>query len=104
MIELSYRLVSTGGRCILVGVPRHDEPASFDTLPMHFNTVITGTKGGGTRPEIDIPRLAALAEVGIFQLDALPVRLFPLSQVNSAIDLIRSGLPGRAVIDMNLFD
>ncbi len=101
MIELAYRLVSTAGRAILVGVPRHDEPASFDTLPLHFNTVITGSKGGGTKPEIDIPRLASLAEANLFRLDALPVTLFPLSDVNAAIDLVRSGMPGRAVIDMS---
>lgn len=100
MIELAYRLVSTAGRAILVGVPRHDEPASFDTLPLHFNTMITGSKGGGTKPEIDIPRLASLAEANLFRLDALPVNLFPLSEVNAAIDLVRSGMPGRAVIDM----
>ena len=100
MIELAYRLVSTAGRAVLVGVPRHDEPASFDTLPLHFNTVMTGSKGGGTKPEIDIPRLASLAEANLFRLDALPVTLFPLSDVNAAIDLVRSGMPGRAVIDM----
>ena len=100
MIELAYRLVSTAGRAILVGVPRHDEPASFDTLPLHFNTVITGSKGGGTKPEVDIPRLVSLAEANLFRLDALPVTLFPLSEVNAAIDLVRSGLPGRAVIDI----
>ena len=100
MIELAYRLVSTAGRAVLVGVPRHDEPASFDTLPLHFSTVMTGSKGGGTKPEIDIPRLASLAEANLFRLDALPVTLFPLSDVNAAIDLVRSGMPGRAVIDM----
>ena len=101
MIELAYRLVSTAGRAVLVGVPRHDEPASFDTLPLHFNTVMTGSKGGGTKPEIDIPRLASLAEANLFRLDALPVTLFSLSEVNAAMDLVRSGLPGRAVINMS---
>jgi len=101
MIELAYRLVSTAGRVILVGVPRHDEPASLHTLPLHFNTVVTGSKGGGTKPEVDIPRIVALAEAGLFRLDALPVNVFPLSEVNSAIDLVRNGMPGRAVIDMN---
>ena len=100
MIELSYRLVSAGGRSILVGVPLHDEPASFDTLPLHFNTIMTGSKGGGTRPEVDIPRLASLAEAGLFRLDALPVTLFKLNEINEAIDMVQSGMPGRAVIDM----
>ena len=102
MIELSYRLVSGGGRSILVGVPRHDEPASFDTLPLHFNTIMTGSKGGDTKPEVDIPRLAGLAEAGLFRLDALPVTIFPLSEVNAAMEMLRRGMPGRAVIDMAL--
>ena len=101
MIEMSYRLVSGGGRSVLVGVPRHDEPATFDTLPLHFNTILTGSKGGGAKPEIDIPRLARLAEAGLFRLDALPVTLFSLKDANTAIDMLRDGMPGRAVIDMS---
>ena len=101
MIELAYQLVAHGGRCVLVGVPRHDEPASIDTLPLHFDTVFTGSKGGGTRPEIDIPRIIRLAEADIFRLDSLPVRLFSLERINEAIKMVRDGLPGRAVIDMS---
>jgi S-(hydroxymethyl)glutathione dehydrogenase/alcohol dehydrogenase len=68
---------------------------------LHFDTVFTGSKGGGTRPEIDIPRIVRLAEADIFRLDSLPVRLFPLDRINDAIDMVRNGLPGRAVIDMS---
>lgn len=100
MIELGYHLVSGGGRCVLVGVPRHDEPAAIDTLPLHFNAVLTGSKGGGTRPEIDIPRLANLAVNGMFRLQDLPITMLTLDQVNDGIDAIRQGLPGRVVIDM----
>jgi S-(hydroxymethyl)glutathione dehydrogenase/alcohol dehydrogenase len=101
MIELAYRLVASGGRCILVGVPRHDEHARIDTLPLHFGAVFTGSKGGGTRPAVDIPRLARLAEDGLFRLDALPVQVFPLAEVNAAIDLVRASLPGRAIVDLS---
>ena len=100
MIELGYRLASSGGRCILVGVPRHDEPAAIDTLPLHFEAVLTGSKGGGTRPEIDIPRLANLAVNGLFCLQDLPITMLTLDQVNEGIDAVRQGLPGRVVIDM----
>ncbi len=99
MIELAYQLVSKNGRCVLVGVPRHDEPASINTLPLHFNTVLTGSKGGGTRPEVDIPRIIRLAEGGIFKLDSLPIQTFGLDEINEAIGFVRSGNPGRAVID-----
>jgi S-(hydroxymethyl)glutathione dehydrogenase/alcohol dehydrogenase len=101
MIELAYQLVMHGGRCVLVGVPRHDDPASIDTLPLHFDTVFIGSKGGGTRPEVDILRIARLAEAGLFQLDSLPVQLFSLDGINDAIKMVRDGLPGRAVVDMS---
>lgn len=100
MIELGYRLASWGGRCVLVGVPRHDEPATIDTLPLHFDVVLTGSKGGGTRPEIDIPRLANLSVNGLFRLQDLPVTVLSLDQVNEGIDAVRQGLPGRVVVDM----
>lgn len=100
MIELGYRLASWGGRCILVGVPRHNEPAVIDTLPLHFDAAMTGSKGGGTRPEIDIPRLANLSVNGLFCLQDLPITVLTLEQVNEGIDAVRRGLPGRVVIDM----
>ena len=100
MIELGYRLASWGGRCILVGVPRHNEPAVINTLPLHFDAAMTGSKGGGTRPEIDIPRLANLSVNGLFCLQDLPITVLTLEQVNEGIDAVRRGLPGRVVIDM----
>lgn len=102
MIELGYRLVGGGGRCVLVGVPRHDQPAAIDTLPLHFDAVLTGSKGGATRPEVDIPRLARLAVVGLFRLQDLPLTMLSLDQVNDGIDAVRQGLPGRVVIDMTI--
>lgn len=102
MVELGYRLVSSGGRCVLVGVSPHDQPASIDTLPLHFDTVLTGSKGGGTRPEVDIPRLAKVAELGLFRLTKLPITVLGLAQVNDGIDAVKKGLPGRVVIDMSL--
>lgn len=100
MIELGYRLVSGGGRCVLVGVPHHDEPAMIHTLPLHFDTILTGSKGGGARPEVDIARLAKLAVNGNYRLQDLPITLLPLDQVNEGVEAVRKGLPGRVIIDM----
>lgn len=100
MIELAYRLASSGGRCVLVGVARHDQPAAFNTLPLHFGMALSGSKGGGARPEVDIPSLARAAEAGLFRLQSIPVTLLSLEQINEGIDAVRAGLPGRVVIDM----
>lgn len=101
MIELAYRLVSKKGKVILVGVPKHDEVASFDTLPLHFESYIAGSKGGQTKPEIDIQKLANLAENKIYRFDELPITLFSILEVNTAISYLQNGFPGRVVIDMS---
>jgi S-(hydroxymethyl)glutathione dehydrogenase/alcohol dehydrogenase len=101
MIELAYKLISKRGKVILVGVPNHNELASIDTLPLHFESAITGSKGGQTKPEIDIQKLANLAEQGIYKFDKLPVTMFSLCEINKAISYLKEGLPGRVVIDMN---
>jgi len=100
MIELAYRLASSGGRAVLVGVPRHNEPAHLDTLPLHFGMHLTGSKGGSIDPAVDIPRLADMATKGLLNLESIPISLFPLSSVNDGIQALRDGLPGRVVIDM----
>jgi S-(hydroxymethyl)glutathione dehydrogenase/alcohol dehydrogenase len=98
MIELAYRLISKKGKAILVGVPKVTEPVTIDTLPLHFNSEITGSKGGQTRPEIDIPKYAKLAEKGIYRFDKLPISIFQLEEINNGIDQLKAGLAGRLVI------
>jgi len=100
MVEVGYGLVRSGGRCVLVGVTPHDQPVSIDTLPLHFDTILTGSKGGGTQPEVDIPRIARLAENGLFRMQDLPITVLPLEEINDGLDALRGSLPGRIVIDM----
>lgn len=100
MVELSYRLASGGGRAVLVGVPRHDEPVNIDTLPLHFGMTFTGSKGGQVQPHIDIARLLKLSEEGIYRVGMLPIEEFTLGDVNSGIDALRSGAPGRVIVRM----
>ncbi len=99
MIELAYELAQPAGRAILVGVPRADEPASIETLPLHFGMVFTGSKGGSTQPAADIPRLVRTAELGLFPVQDIPVEIFPLAAVADAVDALRHATTGRIVID-----
>lgn len=99
VIALASRLTGPRGRTVLVGVPPAGATAAISTLPLHFEKRLTGSHGGGSRPDIDIPRYLRLLDHGRFALRALIGRRYPLESINEAIAAMRDGtLAGRAII------
>jgi S-(hydroxymethyl)glutathione dehydrogenase / alcohol dehydrogenase len=96
VIELAYNLTHADGTCVLVGVP--SEKVSIYTLPIHFNKVLTGSHGGDAVPHVDIPRLIRLIEAGRLSFEGLITHEFPLDDINTALDLVRSGTAGRVLL------
>ena len=101
VIRAAYDWTKPQGRTILVGVPRHDDPITIHSLPLHFGKVLTGSHGGDSKPHEDIPRLAKLVRAGKLNLDGLVTHEFPLEQINDAMALVRSGEAGRVLLRMN---
>ena len=99
-IECAYAMTKPQGRTILIGVPRHDDPITIHSLPLHFGKVLTGSQGGDGKPHEDIPRLAALVRAGKLNLDGLITHEYPLDCINDALDLVRSGTAGRVLLRM----
>jgi S-(hydroxymethyl)glutathione dehydrogenase / alcohol dehydrogenase len=103
IIEAACLLTSTRGRTILVGVPRQGDNISLYTLPLHFGKTLTGTKGGETNPDVDIPNYIRLCLAGKLKIRELITNRFPLSEINTAIKLMRSGeIAGRCLIEINV--
>ncbi len=100
LIEKAYDLTSKCGKTILVGQMRWDQKASIQTLPMHAGKTILGSDGGCTDPNVDIPRYLRLYQSGRLKLDNLITHRFKLDEVNKAIDMIKAGLVGRAILEM----
>jgi S-(hydroxymethyl)glutathione dehydrogenase/alcohol dehydrogenase len=99
VIETAYRLTSSRGRTVLVGVPPKESAASIYTLPLHFEKTITGSHGGEAVPEHDIPNYVRLSRAGKLRLKPLVGRCYPLTEINQAIEDMRSGvLAGRAIV------
>jgi S-(hydroxymethyl)glutathione dehydrogenase/alcohol dehydrogenase len=98
VIELAYELTHPDGTCVLVGVP--SEKVTIYTLPIHFNKVLTGSHGGDSKPDIDIPRIIRLHQAGRLSFDGLITHQFPLEEINTALDLVRGGNAGRVLIDL----
>ncbi len=99
-MEASFDIAGPLGRTILVGVPQHGERLPIDTMPLHFGKHITGSHGGDAKPDRDIPRLVRLQQSGRFDLSDMVSHRFPLEEVNSAIDEMRSGAALRCVLRM----
>jgi S-(hydroxymethyl)glutathione dehydrogenase/alcohol dehydrogenase len=99
VIEQAYELTASDGKTILVGVP--SDKISIYSLPLHFEKILTGSHGGDAIPNIDIPRYIRLINQKKMTLENIITHEFNLKEINSAIDLLRSGKAGRIIIKMN---
>lgn len=100
LIEMAYKLTAAQGRTVMVGVPKSTEDITIHSLPLHFGKVLTGCEGGQCNPTADIPRLVRLVESGKLNVTQLVTHRFPLEEVNSAIEVLRSGTAGRVMLVM----
>jgi len=100
VIEQAYELTHPDGKTILVGVPPKGDNISIYSLPLHFNKLITGSHGGDSIPDIDIPRYIRLIESDRMTLAGLITHEFVLEEINDALDLFRSGEAGRILLKM----
>jgi Zn-dependent alcohol dehydrogenase len=101
-IELCYEFSDPQARVILVGVPKIGNKTSIYTLPLHFGKVLTGSKGGNSEPEIDIPYLLNLLHEKKLDFSDFPTHVYPLTQINEAIGKLKAGQVGRMIIDFSL--
>ncbi|HVH82276.1 MAG TPA: zinc-binding dehydrogenase [Stellaceae bacterium] len=96
VIESAYELTHKDGTIVLVGVPH--EKVTINTLPIHFNKVLTGSEGGSSKPQVDIPRIIRLIKGGKLSLDGIITDEFSLDDINPVFALVRSGKAGRVLI------
>ncbi|MCQ8782816.1 zinc-binding dehydrogenase [Mangrovibrevibacter kandeliae] len=98
VIETAYEVTQGKGTCVLVGVP--SEKVTIYTLPLHFKKILTGSEGGDSVPDRDIPRIAKLEAAGRMSFEGLITHEFPLDRINEALDVVRSGEAGRVLVTM----
>ena len=101
IISKGYEITASNGRVILVGVPKANDKTLLNTLPLHFGKTISGSFGGDTVPDADIPRYMTLYNLGLMNLEALITRVVSLDDINDAIDAMRDGsIQGRVIVRM----
>ena len=99
VVELGYRITNPQGRVVLVGVPDHGQEVSISPLPLHFGKTLTGSHGGESSPDRDIPRILGLYGADKVRFRDLVDETVSLDGINEAIERMRSGaLSGRCMV------
>lgn len=102
IIEMGYQLTKPQGRVTLVGVPLKGNNISLYSLPLHFGKVLSGSHGGESVPQEDIPRYMNLLRAGRIALTELVTDTLALEDINEAIERMRSGsAAGRCLLDFS---
>lgn len=91
VISEAWKITGPKGRLVLVGVMRHDQHLSLNTLPLHHGKVLTGTEGGSSLPHLDIPRYLRMIRDKRFDPRGMISHRGSLAEVNSLIATMRSG-------------
>ncbi len=91
VIEQAWKFTSPKGRLVLVGVMRHDQQLSLNTLSLHYGKVLTGSEGGSSQPHLDIPRYLRLIRASRFDPRGMISHRCSLTDVNPAIATMRAG-------------
>lgn len=98
VIESAYLMTGPRGRCVLFGVMHHEKSISLHTLPLHFGRILTGSEGGQSRPDTDIPRFVRMFLDGRFSVEGFVTHRYPLGQINEAIAAMRAGVSLHSMI------
>ncbi len=101
-MESAFQAVrDNGGLCVLAGNLSQGERISLDPFDLIKGKQVVGTWGGETDPDLDISKYIRLYQSGKLKLDKLITDKFSLDEINTAIQMMRSGeIAGRCIIEI----
>jgi len=101
MIETAYFMTVPRGRLILVGQPHYEQILILHGVRQHYcGKTVMDSEGGQTSPSVDIPRYLKLYRAGKLKLDTLITHRFPLTHINDALTMVKSGRCGKVILEM----
>jgi S-(hydroxymethyl)glutathione dehydrogenase/alcohol dehydrogenase len=83
---------------VLLGVPKLGTEASFVVNTLYNDKSILGCRYGSTRPHHDIPLLVDLYKSGRLPLDEMVSQIYPLADIEQALDDMHHGKLNRGVL------
>lgn len=98
-IQQAVDLTRNGGTVVVAGIPGKDDISEIVTRTFGGRGIsVIGSKMGSARPHLDIARLVDLHNCGALRLRELVSRRFHLDEINTALDLVRTGRELKSVI------
>ena len=102
VIEAAFQAVRRhGGLCVFASHPEQGARIRLDPYDLICGKQIRGTWGGASRPDTDVPRLAALYREGRLPLERLIGRRYTLDEINLALDDLEAGRVARPLIEID---
>ncbi len=101
VMEDAFASLADTGTAIIAGNLRKGETISIDPFDLIRGKKLTGTWGGATNPDRDIPFYADLYLRGKLKLDVLVSATYSLDKVSSAIEALEKGAVVRALVRMD---
>lgn len=98
-IETAIETASIPGECFQVGVPVVGEKITVDGHALMHKRNLSGSLGGGTFPDRDIPAYMELNDSAKINADKLITKVLPFEKINEGIELVRGQNPGRVIIE-----
>ncbi len=90
-----------GGRFLIAGNAPHGKKMTLDPFDLIAGKNISGSWGGRSEPDKDVPRYAQMYRDGILKLDDLITNRLPFDRINEAFSLIEAGHAGRIVLEID---
>lgn len=91
-----------GGTVVVVGNAPFGQRVEIDPRELNQGKRLLGTWGGDNRPEFDFPRYVRFVESGRLNLDPFLHDVYPLEEINRALDDLAHRRAIRPLIDMRL--
>jgi Zn-dependent alcohol dehydrogenase len=102
-IKSAFNFLDSSGTLILVGQFKPTDSIVLENANTFFEgkgKTIKATQGGKTVPQIDIPRYLQMNPDHLILFKNLITHRLPLKEINHAISILKSGITGRIMIQM----
>jgi S-(hydroxymethyl)glutathione dehydrogenase/alcohol dehydrogenase len=102
-IELGFSIIKKGtGKLFFASHPPEGQFIKLDPHELISGKQIFGSWGGGSFPDVDIPKMANIYFSGKFPLEQLLTKRYKLENINNALFDLENGKVFRPLIDMRL--